>query len=518
MYRYIWDNETGGVILLTVKNKSYKEIRPVFYEELILLKMDKYFKFEYNENPYMWNDGHQYIYYGNVLFKFRKTIDVFQDDEIEYIDENMIGKTILPINVNRMIEKNERVLNILENNSLKIIYDTYDKFKNKTDIIVVNYSGGKDSIVTLDLVKRILNPKDFMVIYSDTGMEFDDSKKTIKREKNVCEQQNIRFLIAKAEKDTYDLWEVIGPPSRKNRWCCSINKSTPVTLLLKKITRKKDARVLSFQGNRALECSGRSKLSLIIYGQKYSNRIACNAILDWSSLEVFLYIFRRKLELNNCYKNGLKRIGCILCPMCTAEVARPSYRAYKEEMDKWYDVIMYAYNINDKNIERKKYFINNHMWSERDGSYGTIYQNGYKEYINNEFLCIEYENTNDSWKEWIKTLGDIKEDKNLYIINFRGKIYKFTVTNDNKKINIKLLDKINDDNAEFVNLFKIVFRKSSFCIGCHTCEIECVNGAIEMEGNKIRIKNNCKHCCNCHKNEHICFAYLSKYNKEEVIV
>lgn len=517
MYKYVWDNETGGVILLAVKDKNFKELRPVFYEELMLLKMDRYFKFSYNEFPYMWNDGIDYIYRGKVLFKLKKTLDIFDDDEIEYIDDGMIGKEILPIDIEKVILKNNRFLDIIENNSLKLIYDVYEKLKNKIDIVVVNYSGGKDSIVILDLVKRILMPKDFIVIYSDTGMEFNDTKNMIDYERNLCKKENIKFITAKAEEDVYNLWKIIGPPSKTNRWCCSIIKSTPSTILLKKITNKTDVWCLSFQGNRALEAPGRSKYPLVMYGQKYSNRISCNAILEWNSLEVFLYIFRRKLKLNKCYRNGLKRIGCNVCPMAPISGARAPYRAYKDEIEKWYDVIMYAFNIGDENIEKKKYLINSQKWCDRDGNIGTIYKGKYKEFIEDGYLHINYDNENNNWKEWIKTLGIIKKEKDLYIVNFRNCEYKFTYNNINNIIHIKFLDKLNDENAEFVNLFKIIFRKSYFCVYCRTCESSCNNGAMIMNDGKIKINENCIHCCNCHKNEHICFSYLSKYNPNEVL-
>ena len=38
-------------------------------------------------------------------------------------------------------------------------------------------------------------------------------------------------------------------------------------------------------------------------------------ILDWSSAEIWLYIYTHKLPINEAYKKGNARAGCLLCPM-----------------------------------------------------------------------------------------------------------------------------------------------------------------------------------------------------------
>ena len=40
MYEYIWDQETGGLLLTTNVSKFSKEPRPVYYKELDILGFD----------------------------------------------------------------------------------------------------------------------------------------------------------------------------------------------------------------------------------------------------------------------------------------------------------------------------------------------------------------------------------------------------------------------------------------------------------------------------------------------
>lgn len=429
----------------------------------------------------------------------------------------MIGKKLHAIDVEKMIDKNEYFLSLLEKAALKNIYDAYDRFKNEVDVVLVNYSGGKDSIVILDLLKRILMPGEFIVVYADTGMVFDDTNIIAEEEKKKCEENGIKFYIVKPEFDMEDLWKKIGPPSLENRWCCSISKTTPVTMFLKKFTDKVDFKCLSYQGNRALEGVGRSKQSLLTYAQKYVNRIACNAILDWSSLEVYLYIFKRKLTLNPGYRKGLKRIGCMTCPMQPLFASRDAYRTYRKDVEKWNNIIVEALKIDKSDVEKKKYFINSQKWCSRKGNDGNIYKKQYFEYIKDLLLNIEFEDPANDWKVWIKTIGILIDNKNYFTIDFKGRLYNFSYNLENNRHHIILLDESALEDKDFINLFKIVFRKATYCIGCHTCEINCVNGYMKMENGKVTISDDCKHCSMCNTDKHICYVYLSKHSPSEVL-
>ena len=41
MYKYTWDEETGGLLLLPALSKFSKEPRPVYYKDLDILRFDK---------------------------------------------------------------------------------------------------------------------------------------------------------------------------------------------------------------------------------------------------------------------------------------------------------------------------------------------------------------------------------------------------------------------------------------------------------------------------------------------
>ena len=45
MYQYLWDEETGGLLLTTEQSKFSKEPRPVYASELTLLGFDQYWSY-----------------------------------------------------------------------------------------------------------------------------------------------------------------------------------------------------------------------------------------------------------------------------------------------------------------------------------------------------------------------------------------------------------------------------------------------------------------------------------------
>ena len=86
MYSYIWDVETGGLLLTNDKLKFSKEPRPVYYKELDILGFDKYWIYDKNDSfPYMWAEANNYYYRGRLVAK-TKGGSVYSAPELEIIE------------------------------------------------------------------------------------------------------------------------------------------------------------------------------------------------------------------------------------------------------------------------------------------------------------------------------------------------------------------------------------------------------------------------------------------------
>ena len=72
MYKITWDKETGGVLLHSriVDGTLGVSPRPVFFEELDLLKLDELgWKYPRCKEPLMWACNKQYFYQGEFVLR-----------------------------------------------------------------------------------------------------------------------------------------------------------------------------------------------------------------------------------------------------------------------------------------------------------------------------------------------------------------------------------------------------------------------------------------------------------------
>ena len=139
-----------------------KEPRPVYAEELTILGFDQFWNYDnQNDTPIMWAESNNYWYRG-VLIAKTKGGDLYNRPELQPVrDENgdvLFGRNtnhvLIPIDIKLMCSKNKGILQVIEDSTVKKIVKEYEKFKKKLDLFHVAFSGGKDSAVLLDLVKK----------------------------------------------------------------------------------------------------------------------------------------------------------------------------------------------------------------------------------------------------------------------------------------------------------------------------------------------------------------------------
>ena len=202
MYSYTFDAETGGILLNSTPTNFSKEPRPVYAKEMDILGFDKYWNYDkQNDVPYMWAESNVY-WYKNTIIARTKGGDLYTAPELlparneagEIPFGASEGFTLIPIDIDSMCARNEELLTVIEDATVKRIVKEYEKFKHRLDIFHVAFSGGKDSAVLLDLVRKALPRGSFVVIFGDTGMEFPDTYKMVELTKAQCEKIKLLFI------------------------------------------------------------------------------------------------------------------------------------------------------------------------------------------------------------------------------------------------------------------------------------------------------------------------------------
>lgn len=510
MYSYEWDSSTGGYVLTPTPLAFSKEPRPVYYKELDILGFDKHWKYDKNDCfPYMWAEANNYFYRGRLVAKV-KGGSCYTAPEIVLIeDPEPNGFPLRFVDIPAMIEKNRNIIEQLAQDTIKKIYNTFVEYQKKVDVFYVAFSGGKDSVVTLDLVQRALPHNSFKVLFGDTGMEFPDTYKTVEEVKKVCAEGEIEFLTSRSQYEPDYTWSKFGPPATVHRWCCSVHKTSPQIIVLRDALGKPDFTGMAFIGVRASESLSRSEYDYVSLGEKHKGQYSCNPILEWNSAELYVYIYLRQLYLNEAYKKGNRRAGCLVCPRAAERneyMARICYPAqFNALMDKVRDMYSHNFRTEDKLEE----FIRNGGWKARKNGRDLPLKIDYKEKSDAHFFQITVDSPKTDWREWIKTIGVIKNDSSPYIIDFRGSEYQFEVVETNDCLKVRYDIALAKKAPLFTKLLKNVFRKTACCIGCKECEADCHKGMIHMHDGKVTIAEGCVHCSQCHKVDKGCLIYKS---------
>lgn len=516
MYSYSWDVETGGLLLNSSPLPFSKEPRPVYYKELDILGFDKYWNYAKNDTyPYMWAEANNYIYRGRVVAK-TKGGSMCTAPEIIIVDEpESNGMPLRFVDIPAMVEKNHDLLEKLAAETIKKIYNTYVEYMEKVDVFYVAFSGGKDSVVTLDLVQRALPHNKFKVLFGDTGMEFPDTYETVKAIAQQCEEKGIEFLRAKSMLTPSDSWGLFGPPAVTNRWCCSVHKTGPQVVLLREYLGNRNFRGMAFTGIRGDESASRSEYDDVSLGKKVRGQYSCHPILEWNSAELFSYIYEQELWINSTYKKGNTRAGCLVCPMSAGKHEYMKRQCYPEQTDAFVDRIKATSGKTDYSDAELMRFIDDGGWRTRKS--GRELNLGQDQHIvENEKKTITVFTDNPTWVEWAKTIGNvIKTDDENYTIDFAGKIYqvnRIITANNTSVFSFPNCHKEKQD-IKFFSLFRNVIVKSIYCVQCGVCEANCSVGCIDMT-NGVKISDKCCHCHQCHDIYEACLRYNSIRNTQ----
>lgn len=200
--------------------------------------------------------------------------------------------------------------------------------------VTVSFSGGKDSLVVLDLVSSIM--RDFSTIFVDTGLEHPITRDYVKR---LVSARGIALITAHAGAAFDDNFDSFGPPAKDFRWCCKVCKLAPASEVIEK---RFPRGTLTVEGNRRLESFSRGRTELIARNPFVPGQVIVNPIRDWTALDVWLYIVWRGLDYNPLYDNDIERVGCWMCPSSLAsecaEILRMSpelAKAWDQKLDSW---------------------------------------------------------------------------------------------------------------------------------------------------------------------------------------
>lgn len=160
-------------------------------------------------------------------------------------------------------------------------------------------STGKDSVVTLDLVKQVI--PDIKVVFNNTSCDVADVYEVVKKHKD--------WIILNPKEGIYNYFKRMNyVPARYSRGCCTKYKEGAS---VEYFNNHNVDKLIQVMGIRNEESNTRSDYSFVRHNTKWSNPnwLALHPIRKWSELDVWLYILHNNLEINPKYRKGYTRVG-----------------------------------------------------------------------------------------------------------------------------------------------------------------------------------------------------------------
>lgn len=408
----------------------------------------------------------------------------------------------------RQLQVNARRLRALEDDAFQFVQHCVGRFARRT--LMVSFSGGKDSTVVSDLVRRALGRSDILHVFGDTTLEDENTYEYVQQFQ--LENPLIPFFNARAEHDFHQLVEEMGPPSRVMRWCCTIFKAGPIHNLLQSLG---DQKVLTFYGIRRAESHRRSKyhktswndpdhhgkvikvdqddeLNGVTVGAKIGQQATASPIIDWSEFDVWNYILSHALLFNKSYRLGYSRVGCWLCPLNSEWSETLGALFFPEDTERWRtQLVQFAQRIGKPDPEE---YIDSRGWVKRFGgaglpnSFGGLDARPCGDMAN----TIEVEVTRPvhvELEEFLKPLGRIIRDRcrpalgEIYLEGRPNQDWDALIVQAPLNSTTLRFTVINpkQDMARLTWYFKQQATKFQTCIQCTACSAACPHGAITIK-------------------------------------
>lgn len=347
------------------------DIRPVFAQERLLLEVLLDQPFKYKDSSVWCVGANNYVIDGEKIkmpfADFRKKdpetiiseLHKHKENNKKYIDNDFSNK-----NIKNFVKNNAYHLNLISDEAIEYIRKVSSNYDPSS--LFVSFSGGKDSTVVSNLVMKALGSEGVLHIYGNTTLEYPETTFYVNEFRK--KYPNTPVLIAKNEdQDFIDLCNVVGPPSRVMRWCCTIFKTGAITKKIEQVYRGK-IRLLSFQGIRRAESTSRSKYDRDTDSPKISKQQVASPIIDWTDFDVWLYILSNQIPFNNAYREGFTRVGCWCCPNNSDWSAYLSSIYLNDEFSKFRDTL-YKFAMKVGKEDWKEY-IDSGKWKARQGGNG----------------------------------------------------------------------------------------------------------------------------------------------------
>lgn len=227
----------------------------------------------------------------------------------------------------------------------------------------VGFSGGKASLVTLDLVLHHVPRDELLVYFCNTLNEYPGTREYIVRV--AKEYFGVRRLVEVLPRVTpWAIWRAFGfPRESRDRYytpvCCAVLKELPTKLVIERYGVN-----LDFTGIQALEALHRLRSIAdngLVRRTRYIGRevtlrraiVRVAPVGLWLDEDLWEYIRLRRMPVNPAYERyKLRRQGCLACT--NARNWREYVGSYSEAMLRFIEEKMREWGVQEERVRLRK--------------------------------------------------------------------------------------------------------------------------------------------------------------------
>jgi len=487
-------------------------------------------------NDSVWNGSGNRFYVNGKKIPLKVTeLSDYQPTEIrkalkQYTEQN--SANVFDAYINTWIQANSQRFHFVTTEAKEYINNYANRFSDNEEILMfVSFSGGKDSTVVSDMVRKAVGNPSIIHIFGDTTLEFPQTYEYIAR----FRKENRKTPVLKAvnsEQDFLSLCEIFGPPSRTLRWCCNMFKTGFISERIRgtfqnsktknkeeeEIEKKK--KILTFYGVRRSESASRNHYERESIGKKISKQMVASPIIDWFDHDIWLYLLTTGIDFNEAYRLGYSRVGCWCCPN-NSRWSQFLAEIYMPEQSKSFHDILYNFAVKMGKSDPEEYVASG-GWKARQGGAGIdLSKNVAIEFKPcaadaESFSYVLNKPITEELYEFFKPFGILNFDMGnsrlgeVYILDAKTKqpIIKLQGRQGLNELRITILGRPIAKRTKTVEIelkFKCQITKYQLCAGCHACETVCPYNAIRLfkigEGDTdyqyVIDEGKCEHCSAC---------------------
>lgn len=495
--------------------KIATDIRPVFPEERLLIEIVLGKPFEFSDAS-VWNAaGNRYYVDGNRIEFSISSLKKVNTDEIyrQYQElKNKNSEVAFWKYIKKWCKANKDRFDAISSEAMDYIKEKSNDYK--LSEMFVSFSGGKDSTVVSDLVQKSMGERKVLHLFGDTTLEFPDTYVYVERFKKEHPGTPI-LSVRNRDKDFEELCEVLGPPSRVMRWCCTVFKTGAISRKIDVLFKGKK-RILTFYGIRRNESSSRSKYERESDSPKIAVQRTVSPIIDWMDYDVWLYILSSGIDFNDAYRLGYTRVGCWCCPNNSGWSEFLSKIHIKSQYEHFRQLLIdFAVKVGKPDPD---VYVDEGKWKARQGGNGLAYAQ--KSVVEFKPCALEEDTFNydlqkpisEELYELFKPFGEINRDignkrlNEVYIVGRNGQMQlKLQGRIGSNVLKVSVLNK----NLAGVRGIKEAeekircqITKYQMCMGCNACEAICRQSAISIKETEGKIhyhidEGKCIQCGEC---------------------